>query len=83
MAAPGVGVVPLQFRGRSLTAVALHLSGAVDAGFWAGLDARLRQTPLFFEHAPLVIDLSEAPAAARPAPTAPRDCPARAPRSGR
>lgn len=59
-AAPVANVTALQFRGRSLTAVALHLSGPADAGFLAALDARLRQTPLFFENAPLVLDLGEA-----------------------
>lgn len=54
----GVGV--LQIRGRSLTAVALHLAGQADDAFFAALDARLRQTPLFFENAPLVIDLDQA-----------------------
>ncbi|MTH77162.1 septum site-determining protein MinC [Paracoccus aestuariivivens] len=57
---PVASVRPLQFRGRSLTAVALHLTGGVDDAFLASLDARLRQTPLFFENAPLVIDLAEA-----------------------
>ncbi|MBD9529966.1 septum site-determining protein MinC [Paracoccus sp. PAR01] len=53
-------VKPLQFRGRSLTAVALHLAGRADGDFLAALEARLRQTPLFFENAPLVLDLTEA-----------------------
>ncbi|UXU76647.1 MULTISPECIES: septum site-determining protein MinC [unclassified Paracoccus (in: a-proteobacteria)] len=52
---------PFQIRGRFFTAVALHLSGPADAGFLAALDARLRQTPLFFENAPLVLDLEQAP----------------------
>jgi septum site-determining protein MinC len=60
-------VRPLQIRGRSLTAVALHLAGPADDGFFAALDARLRQTPLFFENAPLVIDLAEAESLAGPA----------------
>ena len=51
---------PFQIRGRSFTAVALHLSGRPDQGFFAALDARLRQTPVFFENAPLVIDLEGA-----------------------
>ncbi|WP_134679201.1 septum site-determining protein MinC [Paracoccus ravus] len=53
----GATVKPIQIRGRSLTAVALHLEGAADANFYNALDAKLRQTPLFFENAPLVIDL--------------------------
>lgn len=48
----------LQIRGRFLTAIALHLDGRPDAGFFAALDQRLRQTPQFFENAPLVVDLS-------------------------
>lgn len=51
---------PFQIRGRFFTAVALHLSGRPDQGFFAALDARLRQTPTFFENAPLVIDLEGA-----------------------
>lgn len=53
-------VKPLQIRGRSLTAMSLHLSGLADDAFLAALDARLEQTPNFFNHAPLVIDLSAA-----------------------
>lgn len=51
---------PIQIRGRFFTAVALHLSGRPDAGFLDALDARLAQVPLFFDHAPLVIDLEQA-----------------------
>ncbi|WP_323718678.1 septum site-determining protein MinC [Paracoccus aminovorans] len=51
---------PLQIRGRSFTAVALHLVGRPDAGFFDALDARLAQVPLFFDNAPLVIDLEQA-----------------------
>lgn len=50
----------LQIRGRSFTAVALHLIGHPDQDFFAAVDARLRQTPQFFENAPLVIDLEQA-----------------------
>lgn len=50
----------LQIRGRSFTAVALHLIGRPDQDFFAAVDARLRQTPQFFENAPLVIDLEQA-----------------------
>ncbi|WP_142661808.1 septum site-determining protein MinC [Paracoccus laeviglucosivorans] len=53
-------VKPLQIRGRFLTAVALHLAGRADHGFFDALDDKLRQTPLFFENAPLVIDLEQA-----------------------
>ncbi|WP_018001492.1 septum site-determining protein MinC [Paracoccus sp. N5] len=51
---------PIQIRGRFFTAVALHLSGRPDAGFFDALDARLAQVPLFFDNAPLVIDLEQA-----------------------
>ena len=57
---PVATVKPLQIRGRSLTAVALHLAGRADDSFFQALDSRLRQTPLFFENAPLVIDLDQA-----------------------
>ena len=50
-------VKALQIRGRTFTAVALHMGGPANAAFFEVLDAKLRQTPLFFEHAPLVIDL--------------------------
>ena len=53
-------VKPIQIRGRSFTAVALHLVGRPDAGFFDALDARLAQVPLFFDNAPLVIDLEQA-----------------------
>ncbi|MFH5773451.1 septum site-determining protein MinC [Paracoccus sp. NGMCC 1.201697] len=53
-------VKPVQIRGRFFTAVALHLSGPADRDFLAALDAKLHQTPLFFENAPLVIDLEHA-----------------------
>ncbi len=52
---------PFQFRGRLFTAVALRLeSAAVDAGFYAALDAQLRQTPQFFLDAPVIVDLEQA-----------------------
>lgn len=51
---------PIQIRGRFFTAVALHLAGRPDAGFFDALDARLAQVPLFFDNAPLVIDLEQA-----------------------
>ncbi|WP_347265902.1 septum site-determining protein MinC [Paracoccus sp. (in: a-proteobacteria)] len=50
----------LQIRGRFLTAIALHLDGRPDAGFFAALDEKLAQTPQFFENAPLVVDLAQA-----------------------
>lgn len=60
-AAPQVASLrPLQIRGRHFTAVALHLAGPADGGFFDALDAKLRQTPLFFENAPMVIDLEQA-----------------------
>ncbi len=53
-------VKALQIRGRALTAVALNLPGQPDQQFFEALDTRLRQTPLFFENAPLVLDLEQA-----------------------
>ncbi|KGJ05297.1 septum formation inhibitor MinC (plasmid) [Paracoccus versutus] len=53
-------VKPLQIRGRTFTAIALHLSGRPDRAFFEALEARLNQTPLFFDNAPLVIDLEQA-----------------------
>lgn len=53
-------VKPLQIRGRTFTAVALHLAGRPDRAFFDALDAKLAQTPLFFDNAPLVIDLEQA-----------------------
>lgn len=53
-------VRPLQIRGRFFTAVALHLTGRPDRSFFDALDARLAQTPLFFDNAPLVVDLEQA-----------------------
>lgn len=53
-------VRPVQIRGRFFTAVALHLSGPADRLFLAALDEKLHQTPLFFENAPLVLDLEHA-----------------------
>jgi len=53
-------VKPVQIRGRYFTAIALHLTGPADRDFLAALDDRLRQTPLFFENAPLVLDLEKA-----------------------
>ncbi|UFM67258.1 septum site-determining protein MinC (plasmid) [Paracoccus sp. MA] len=53
-------VKPLQIRGRTFTAIALHLSGRPDRAFFEALEARLNQTPLFFDNAPLVVDLEQA-----------------------
>lgn len=52
-------VKPLQVRGRFFTAIALHLTGRADQAFFDALDEKLLQTPLFFENAPLVLDLEE------------------------
>ncbi|MEM7498457.1 MAG: septum site-determining protein MinC [Pseudomonadota bacterium] len=53
-------VMPLQIRGRFLTAVVLPVPGAVDDAFYAAVDAALKQSPRFFADAPLVIDVAEA-----------------------
>ncbi|MFJ1294068.1 septum formation inhibitor MinC (plasmid) [Paracoccus yeei] len=52
-------VRPLQIRGRFFTAIALQPAGPVDDRFLEALDAKLRETPAFFENAPLVIDLEQ------------------------
>ncbi|MHC9234346.1 septum site-determining protein MinC [Pseudooceanicola sp. 502str34] len=55
-------VRPFQIRGRFLTAVSLQPAGGLpDAAFWDALDEKLRQTPHFFENAPLVLDMGKAP----------------------
>ncbi|WP_368373112.1 septum site-determining protein MinC [Rubellimicrobium arenae] len=53
-------VRPYQIRGRFLTAIALRLEGPADRQMLAELDAQLRQTPQFFNDAPMVIDLEHA-----------------------
>ncbi|SLN31286.1 Septum site-determining protein MinC [Roseivivax jejudonensis] len=54
-------VAPFQFRGRYFTAVTLRPgNGPVDAAFLEALDEHLRQTPQFFEKAPMLIDLEDA-----------------------
>ncbi|MDS9469262.1 septum site-determining protein MinC [Paracoccus sp. MBLB3053] len=52
-------VKPVQIRGRFFTAVAIQLAGEADEGFFEALDVKLRQTPQFFENAPVVIDLEQ------------------------
>ena len=52
--------VPLQIRGRFLTAVVVPVAGRADDGFYAALDMALRTSPQFFANAPLVIDVGEA-----------------------
>lgn len=59
-AALAVAPMPLQVRGRQFTAVVLKLTGEVDQGFYAALEALMRQAPHFFVNAPLVIDLEAA-----------------------
>lgn len=53
-------VQPFKLRGRTITAISLHISAPLDAKFYGALDVRLRQAPQFFKDAPVVIDLSEA-----------------------
>lgn len=53
-------VTPLQVRGRFFTAIALHLTGRPDRGFLDLLDERLKQTPQFFDNAPVVVDIEHA-----------------------
>jgi septum site-determining protein MinC len=52
--------VPLEVRGRFLTAVVLKVPGPPDAAFLEALDAVVAKSPQFFADAPLVLDLAEA-----------------------
>lgn len=53
-------LTPLQVRGRFFTAIALHLTGRPDRAFFDLLDDRLKQTPQFFDNAPVVVDIEHA-----------------------
>ncbi|MBY6055007.1 septum site-determining protein MinC [Leisingera daeponensis] len=66
--APAASVKPFQIRGRYFTAVALRPEdGPLDQAFYAALDAQLRWSPHFFDGAPLILDLAQAPGLSRPA----------------
>ncbi|KIC15756.1 septum site-determining protein MinC [Leisingera sp. ANG-Vp] len=66
--APAASVKPFQIRGRYFTAVALRPEeGPLDQAFYAALDAQLRWSPHFFDGAPLILDLAQAPNLSRPA----------------
>lgn len=52
--------MPLEVRGRFLTAVVLPLASVADAGFYASLDALLEKSPHFFADAPLILDVERA-----------------------
>lgn len=52
--------MPLEVRGRFLTAVVLPVAGAADDAFYAALDALLQKSPHFFADAPLVLDIERA-----------------------
>ncbi|SFE23310.1 septum site-determining protein MinC [Roseivivax sediminis] len=55
-----------QIRGRFLTALSLRVEpGGDDAAFYSQLDEQLQKTPHFFDGAPMVLDLSHAPALAQ------------------
>ena len=59
------GIAPFQIRGRFLTALALRIDA--DPGneaLYEQLDAQRRRTPHFFDDAPMVLDLSNAPGTA-------------------
>lgn len=61
-APPAAAVQPFQIRGRYFTAVALRpADGPLDQAFYDSLDAQLRWSPHFFDGAPLIIDLAQAP----------------------
>lgn len=58
---------PFQIRGRFLTALALRVDSDEDMDtFYAQLDEQLEQTPQFYDKAPMVLDLANAPATAEP-----------------
>lgn len=59
-AAKTAAAVPLEVRGRFLTAVVLPVAGIVDEAFYAAVDALLRKSPHFFADAPLVLDVERA-----------------------
>jgi septum site-determining protein MinC len=52
--------MPLEVRGRFLTAVVLPLASVADDRFYAGLDALLEMSPHFFADAPLILDVERA-----------------------
>jgi septum site-determining protein MinC len=52
--------MPLEVRGRFLTAVVLPLTSVADDRFYAGLDALLEKSPRFFADAPLILDVERA-----------------------
>lgn len=65
---PAAAIKPFQIRGRYFTAVALRPEdGPLDKAFYAALDAQLRWSPHFFDGAPLILDLAQAPGLSRPA----------------
>ncbi|QAX29989.1 septum site-determining protein MinC [Leisingera sp. NJS204] len=66
--APAAAIKPFQIRGRYFTAVALRPEdGPLDKAFYTALDAQLRWSPHFFDGAPLILDLAQAPGLTRPA----------------
>lgn len=58
--AVSAAATPLQVKGRSFTAVVLHMTGAPGRTFFEALDSLMRQAPHFFVNAPLVLDLEQA-----------------------
>lgn len=55
-------IAPFQIRGRFLTALALRIDAdEASEVLYEQLDAQLKRTPHFFDEAPMVLDLSNAP----------------------
>ena len=55
-------IAPFQIRGRFLTALALRIDAEDDIdALYEHLDVQLKQTPQFYDEAPMVLDLSNAP----------------------
>ncbi|SFG78687.1 septum site-determining protein MinC [Palleronia marisminoris] len=60
-------IASFQIRGRFLTALALRIDADEDSeALYEQLDAQLRRVPQFFDEAPMVLDLSNAPKIADP-----------------
>jgi septum site-determining protein MinC len=58
-------IAPFQIRGRFLTALALRIDSDEDMDtFYTHLDVQLEKTPQFYDEAPIVLDLANAPGTA-------------------
>jgi septum site-determining protein MinC len=59
----GLETAPFQLRGQSMTLMVLKLFNPADPSFFDQLSAKVGQAPNFFRHAPVVLDLTDAPGA--------------------